>query len=83
MVVVGGGDGGGLSAVAAASLLNTLILAQNVLTSNSSAGSPVQCLWKRWTNPLNSSVQYIIIMNCLCCSSFNVCFLVISPSLIL
>ncbi|XP_064407383.1 uncharacterized protein LOC135352136 [Halichondria panicea] len=34
--------GGGLSAAAAASLLNTLILAQNVLTSNSSAGSPGQ-----------------------------------------
>ena len=29
----------------------------------------------------NSSVQYIIIVDCLCCSSFNVCFLVISPSL--
>ena len=38
----GGGGGGGLSAAAAASLLNTLILAQNVLTSNSSAGSPGQ-----------------------------------------
>ena len=30
----GGGGGGGLSAAAAASLFNTLILAQNVLTSN-------------------------------------------------
>ena len=38
----GTGQDSGLSAAAAASLLNTLILAQNVLTSNSSAGSPGQ-----------------------------------------
>lgn len=42
--------GAGLSAAAAASLLNTLILAQNVLTNNSGSGSPGQ-------NPAVSSLN--------------------------
>ncbi len=41
VVPQGGGGGGGLSAAAAASLLNTLIMAQNVLTSNTGVGQGI------------------------------------------